>query len=598
MPFTKSMRKTNIGFILATLLISGVSALSYISTQRLIDDSQWVSHTHEVQANLSELSTHLLSAEGYLDEYIETHDHENFEHYFAHNSQIFPKLQQLELLTSDNMVQQERIAELKPLILEKLQQWSNVAARHRSGDKPAEVGDQILSLVHLMNQFEAKLLKIRTEKSNSAAKIALTVIIVGGALAVLILAYAVWRVNRDMKLRAKAQQASRADAERAEKASLAKAEFLANISHEIRTPLNGILGMAELLLDTDLSPSQAKQAQMIQESGTGLLHIINDLLDFSKMDAGKIELESISFNLRHLVESQIELLSKKVREKKIELSVHFEPNVPDFLKGDSNRIAQILLNVLGNAVKFTSVGTVALKVSRENMSGDEILLKFSVTDTGIGIPVDIQNKLFRPFTQADGTMARRFGGTGLGLSICKQLVELMDGSIGVESTEGVGSTFWFTCKAKAQERNSLQNNMRQLNEGALHPKILSKITTVLVVEDNLVNQALVLAQLKKLGYATRAVGNGKEALDAIAQGSYDLILMDCQMPEMDGFEATQEIRKLELQKGIHTPIIALTANAMREDQLRCMEVGMDEFLTKPIKIGDLAKALTRWSNAA
>jgi CheY-like chemotaxis protein len=287
-----------------------------------------------------------------------------------------------------------------------------------------------------------------------------------------------------------------------------------------------------------------------------------------------------------------------MREKKIGLSVHFDPNVPDLLSGDSSRIAQILLNLLGNAIKFTSVGSITLDIGHERMTRDEVLLKFSVTDTGIGIPSEIQEKLFRPFTQADESMARRFGGTGLGLSICKKLVELMNGSIRVESTEGIGSTFWFTCKVKVQDERSLPIEVAQPNESARHERALSKTTTVLVVEDNLVNQALVLAQLKKLGYATRAVGNGKEALEAVSQDSYDLILMDCQMPEMDGFEATQKIRKLELQRGTHTPIIALTANAMREDQLRCMEVGMNEFLTKPIKIDDLAKALTRWSSAA
>jgi CheY-like chemotaxis protein len=226
------------------------------------------------------------------------------------------------------------------------------------------------------------------------------------------------------------------------------------------------------------------------------------------------------------------------------------------------------------------------------------MLKFSVTDTGIGIPRDLQCKLFKPFTQADGSMARKFGGTGLGLSICRQLAELMSGTIGVESVEGIGSTFWFTCRVKAQDRSLLHNRNHQRKESTQEVKSLPKITTVLVVEDNLVNQTLVLAQLKKLGYLTHAVGNGKEALDAITRRSYDLILMDCQMPEMDGFEATLRIRKLEIQRGTHTPIIALTANAMREDQLRCMEVGMDAFLTKPTRIDDLAKALTRWGNAA
>jgi signal transduction histidine kinase/CheY-like chemotaxis protein len=603
------MRKTNIGFALAVLLFLGVSATSYISTKSLVDDSKWVAHTHEVQTNLSELTNHLLLTEGYLDEYVDHHDGYLLERYLSEAANILPKLNHINVLTSDNLVQQERIAELRSLIQERLDQWTSVADYHRlymKGSarglarhaKPEEVGDQILALLDLMNQFEAKLLKLRTEKTNDKTAITLAFIIVAAFLSALFMCFAVWKVNRDMKLRAKAQEASRLNAERAEQASRVQAQFLANMSHEIRTPLNGILGMADLVLESDLSAIQRKYAQMIHESGIGLLHIINDILDFSKMDAGKLELESIAFNLKSLVETQITLVSEKAKEKQIALTASIDADIPQELTGDPNRIAQIVLNMIGNAIKFTSVGSVELKVSHERDLSNGILLRFSVVDTGIGIPSDVQRKLFQPFTQADGSMARRYGGTGLGLSICKQLAELMHGSVGVESTEGTGSTFWFTCVVRPRDRRSLLDSLENRKTNLSTVGSIRTSAMVLVVEDNQVNQALVMAQLKKLGYATQAVSNGKEALEAFSTKNYDLILMDCQMPEMDGFEATIRIRDIEIGRGTRTPIIALTANAMREDRTRCLEVGMDEYLTKPIKLDELAKALSRWRPAA
>lgn len=604
MPYRRALRKTNLGFVIASSLVFGIGILSYFSTRNLINDSSWVSHTLEVQANLSELSTHLLSAEDFLDEYGDTADPAQLDHYRSHLSRIFPQLENIRSLTSDNIVQQERIAELKPLIQSRLNQWAQVAknnadylAKNRLGsahlEKPVAVGEDILRVIGLMQNFESKLLADRTQKSSSGAKITLTVIALGSSMAIMLIAFAAWRMNRDMMLRFEAEERSRAHAERAEKASRAQSQFLANMSHEIRTPLNGIIGMTEMVLDSSLTESQRKFVQIIQESSAGLLHIINDILDFSKVDAGKLDLEFIPFNLRDLVETQLEIVSGRLDQKNLTISYSMDSQVPTWLRGDPGRIAQVLLNLVGNAIKFTSVGSISISVLLEQIHENNVDLKFIVKDTGIGVSAETAQRLFRPFTQADDSTARKYGGTGLGLSISKKLTELMGGTIGVESLEGDGSSFWFTCHLEKFEKPSLPDPLISPSVGSLAST--QKKGHILVVEDNPVNQTLVLAQLKKLGYTTYSVSNGKDALEAIAKGAYDLILMDCQMPEMDGFETTLLIRRSEVNKGIHTPIIALTANAMRDDKLRCLEVGMDEFLTKPIKLDDLAKAITRWN---
>lgn len=607
MPYRKSLRKTNLGFFIASGLIFGIGVLSFTSTKSLINDSLWVSHTLEVQASLSQLSTHLLSAEGELDEYVGKHEASVIENYRFHISNVFPELKKIQTLTLDNVVQQERIVELKPLIEAKMKQW-DLIARHSLSlsqdssrkpaqiEKPLEVGDEIIRVIDLMKTFESKLLAERTQRSNHAANIALSIIVFGSSVAILLIAFAAWRINRDMRLRFEAEERSRQHAERAEKASRAQSQFLANMSHEIRTPLNGIIGMTEMVLDTALCETQKKFVSIIQDSSSGLLHIINDILDFSKIDAGKLDLESIPFNLHDLLQKQMDLVVSRAKEKNILLNLAIDPQVPVWVRGDPGRITQVLLNLVGNAIKFTSVGSVSIRVLMEqSVESKTVAVKFMVKDTGIGISNDTANRLFRPFTQADDSTARKYGGTGLGLSISRKLTELMGGSIGVDSIEGYGSTFWFTCKMENFEKQSVSAVVAQ-------PNIVARVDSakkghILVVEDNPVNQTLVLAQLRKLGYTTHAVSNGRDAIDAVAVRNYDLILMDCQMPEMDGFETTLLIRKNESIKGIHTPIIALTANALQEDKEHCFKVGMDEFLTKPIKLDDLAKAITRWNLA-
>ncbi len=423
-------------------------------------------------------------------------------------------------------------------------------------------------------------------------------------------------VVRDLTERKIMEQRLAEAHDRALEGSRLKSEFLAMMSHEIRTPMNAVIGMNELLLESPLDVRQRELAEVALNSAQSLLSLINDILDFSKIEVGRMTMERVAFDIASVVAASVNIVKPKAQAKQLPLSASLPDHLPAHVLGDPGRLRQVLLNLLSNAVKFTLSGEVRLVVSILSSDDARLRCRFDVIDTGIGLSESARRRLFQPFVQADGSITRRYGGSGLGLAISRKLVELMGGDIGVESQEGAGTRFFFEVVfeqmpahlsvSRADPQATLQLVTTETRVEIPQPVAPDSSTvencigaTVLLVEDNPANQRLTTLQMKKIGFSVDLAANGVEALKMLrersrAGGAYSLVLMDCQMPEMDGFTATREIRKLEAPSGMRTPIIAMTANAMRGDREACIEAGMDDYVSKPVRISALTEAVQRW----
>lgn len=376
----------------------------------------------------------------------------------------------------------------------------------------------------------------------------------------------------------------------AEEGTKTKSQFLANMSHEIRTPLNGILGMAQILNDTKLTKKQKEIVNILSTSGENLLVLINDILDFSKIEAGKINFINKDFRLDKSISDIYDILSRRAEEKGLLFYIDIDKKVPDWVNGDEFRFKQVVLNFVNNAIKFTEQGHIKITLECLGTVKEKHKIKVSVKDTGIGIPHAKKRMLFQSFSQLDPSSTKQYEGTGLGLAISKLLTEMMGGEVGVESTPGVGSTFWFTAcfnKGTTPPKSFEKAPPPQSN------KFSDKKISVLVVEDNLINQKISSFSLKKAGMKVTLANNGLEAVELFKKQPFDVILMDIQMPVMDGYGATKEIRKIEKFKNTHIPIIALTANAMQGDAEKCLAAGMDNYISKPFKIDKLIAVLNQ-----
>src|SRR6516225_1607392 len=594
-------RKILAGFLLALVVSLVVSWMLYQGVSEIISTRQWIKRADEVLGEISELKHYLTQVESDVRGYVITGGHHPLDRADKAKEQIASKLDTVQQLTSDKASQQARIAALRDSVTSWVALIGRIIdVRRTEGFEPAKVlidqrisEESLQGSRNILSQMESEERGLLNSRDNADARSIQRMAVTTGIafviqLALLTLLY--WLTHVDILERRQAEAALQkvgADLAAARDVALSaakfKSQFLANMSHEIRTPMNGVLGMTEILLNTDLAPRQREFAETIQSSANALLTIIDDILDFSKIEAGMLRFENISFNLHTTVENVVDLFALQARKKELELAFLIEGEVPFSVTGDPIRLRQILTNLLSNSIKFTEKGEVVLRCRKLPDDDDGINVRFEISDTGIGISLDDQQLLFTPFAQADGSTTRRFGGTGLGLAISKELVTGMGGEIGVESSEGHGSTFWFTAKfGLAQESTAVLTAKGDLRNAR-----------VLLVDDNATNRKILHYQVTAWGMRDSMASSGPAALTALrravaCQDPFAVVILDMHMPEMDGLRVVELIR---IDSAISQVKLVLLTSAELPDAKEAMRQEIDAFVTKPVKQSRLFETL-------
>jgi Signal transduction histidine kinase len=583
------------------LLLLVIACLTIWSGSKYLEAASWRRHTDKVISEVRQLKYSLQSTIAHHRGYLLTSRPETLARYKDAKQNVFNGIESVRELVKDNSGQTANINRSHLLWQEKvalldranyLNTTDKEAAHAMLEDELLNIAkDGMFTSLTQIEDMEDLLLKQRTERAERNFKMTSTIASIGLLTAFVLFFISTYLLQKEIKIREGVEAELKAASHKALEASTLKSSFLANMSHEIRTPLNGIIGMSKLLEQTKLDEHQADYVDTIKLSSASLLALINDILDLSKIESGKFQLEETNFELSSLLKSTISIVDFQAKNKGISLVSELPANLPDFYLGDPLRIRQVLLNLLNNAIKFSDRGQVVLKVTRLTEDAESrAKLKFEIIDQGVGFDDDTKTKLFQTFSQGDDSTSRRYGGTGLGLSISKQIVEMMDGKIDVESVKGVGSKFYFVLDLKLAK---YENDYRPVQTvTSIRHDLRGKI---LIAEDNRINQKVVAEMVRLLGCQFKVVENGQLCIEALKEDHYDLILMDGQMPVMDGYDATRAIRDgASGTQNRSIPILATTANAIKGDIEKCLEAGMNDYISKPISYSDLSVKIEKW----